>query len=110
MRKSILKTGVVCTALILSGAVMAADEDMMDGNDMTTFEGIDTDGDHYISKEEAAAREDLSTHWESIDTDHNGRLNSSEFSAFEGEGRFVPPDENEIPEPGAAPYDPGKNQ
>ena len=72
--------------------------------DTTTFEGLDVDGNGYISADEARARADLTTQWETADQDRDGKLNSAEFSAFEGIGRFVPPEDSEIAEPGAAPY------
>ena len=69
-----------------------------------TFEQIDVDGDGYISVEEASVREGLSEKLLIIDANDDGKLNSAEFSAFEGKGRFSPPEESEISEPGAAPY------
>lgn len=107
MSKSIIITGLASALLILSGAVSAAGGMMSsDEEDTMTFEGLDTNGDGYISAEEAAYREDLTQNWKRIDTDNDNQLDSSEFSAFEGEGRMTPPEESEIPEPGAAPYEP----
>lgn len=119
MRYANLKTGLAGIALVLSGTVSAAGDDMMEKGGMMgqggmgegetmTFESIDTNGDHSISREEAANRDDLKANWDRIDTDNNNQLDISEFSAFEGKGRYAPPEESEIPEPGAAPYDPGK--
>jgi len=69
-----------------------------------TFEQLDVDGDGYISAQEAEARPDLAAAMQSSDTNQDGKLNSAEFSAFEGRGTFTPPEESEIAEPGAAPY------
>lgn len=69
-----------------------------------TFEELDTDGDGYISKPESTARLDLEVNFDSIDKDGNGRLNIKEYEAYQGKGRMSPPEESEIPEPGAAPY------
>ncbi len=69
-----------------------------------TFEELDTDANGYISKEEAMERSDVGRNYKRIDQDQDGQLSSGEFSAFEGEGKFSPPEESETPEPGAAPY------
>lgn len=68
------------------------------------FDDIDTDKDGYISKSEAEANKSIQSNWDKVDRDMNGKVDISEFSAFEGEGMFQPP-ELEEPEPGAAPMD-----
>jgi len=83
--------------LLLSGTVASADFPM-------TFEAVDTDGDGYISNTEAGARADLAESWQAIDKNTDNRLDITEFSAFESEGRFTPPEESEEPGLGAAPY------
>jgi len=88
----------VTSAIVLSSGLAVAEEYMQ------TFEQIDADGDGYISVEEARVREGLSDKLLVIDSNADGKLNSAEFSAFEGQGRFTPPEESEISEPGAAPY------
>jgi Ca2+-binding EF-hand superfamily protein len=84
-------------ALLLSGTVASAEPP-------TTFETLDTDGDGYISSTEAGARADLKESWQAIDKNTDNQLDITEFSAFEGEGRFTPPEESEEPGLGAAPY------
>ena len=84
-------------AIVLSGTLWAAEPPM-------TFEALDTDGDGYISNTEAGAREDLTKGWQAIDKNTDNKLDITEFSAFESEGRFTPPEESEEPGVGAAPY------
>lgn len=68
-----------------------------------TFEDLDSNTDGYISQKEAKARKDLSDNWKSADKNADGKLDSAEFIAFEGKGRFVPPDEMIDKGIGAAP-------
>ena len=98
MRKKASFIIAVASAIVLSTAPAAAEEYVQ------TFEEIDVDGDGYISAKEAEVRPDLSENLQASDTNKDGKLNSAEFSAFEGKGRFTPPEESEIAEPGAAPY------
>jgi hypothetical protein len=88
---------VTAGAMLLSGTLWAAEPPM-------TFEALDTDGDGYISNTEAGAREDLTKGWQAIDKNTDNKLDITEFSAFESEGRFTPPEESEEPGIGAAPY------
>lgn len=69
-----------------------------------TFEALDQDGNGYISSQEAAARQDLVDNWASIDKNGDDKINITEFSAFEGTGTFVPPEDSEEAGIGAAPY------
>ena len=66
-----------------------------------TFEQLDKNGDGYISADEAKANPDLAKKFAKADKDSNGKLDISEFSAFEE--RLVPADDMQEPEPGAAP-------
>ena len=50
-----------------------------------TFKSLDTDGDGFISIIEATGQNDLLRNWVNIDTDANGLVEMSEFSAFESE-------------------------
>ena len=84
-------------ALFICGSAVAADYP-------STFESLDTDGNGYISDSEANARKDLSENWKDIDKNTDNQLDITEFSAFESEGRFTPPEESEEPGLGAAPY------
>jgi hypothetical protein len=69
---------LVAGALSLSAPVGA-------GDDPTTFETLDADGNGYISEKEAAARNDLLERWIVIDTNTDNQLDITEFSAFESE-------------------------
>ena len=48
------------------------------------FKNLDTNHDGYISKEEAMKSKWLSQDWSKVDTNKDGKLEESEFSAFEG--------------------------
>lgn len=50
-----------------------------------SFEDLDSDGDGYISKEEAADHPEVIENWQRYDTDRDGRLDEAEFSAFESD-------------------------
>lgn len=47
------------------------------------FNKLDTNHDGYISREEARSDRQLSQDWDSADTNQDGKLEESEFSAFE---------------------------
>ena len=87
--------GVVVALFMMSFAIAGT-------TDKTMFNQFDTDGDGYISKQEASQREDLQKNWEQADKDNDNKLDVSEFSAFESREMFQPA-EVEEPEPGAAP-------
>ena len=65
------------------------------------FEEIDSDRNGAISRSEATARAELVVNFGQIDSDGDGTLSVDEYSAYMNEG--VPPEDVEIPEPGAAP-------
>ena len=96
-------TRLLLTAIFLSlGSMSMAAEDQAAS---TTFEEIDANHDGVISKAEAIKRDDIAKHWETIDTNKNGNINIDEFVAYESKGRFVPPDDMDTPELGAAPME-----
>jgi hypothetical protein len=66
------------------------------------FDDVDQDGDGYISKSEAKNLTEMQSNWSDADTDKDGKIDVSEFGAFEGKDMFQPADVEE-PEPGAAP-------
>jgi len=70
--------------------------------ELQTFDDVDEDGDGYITKKEAKDLTEIQTNWMKADTDKDGKIDVSEFSAFEGREMFQPADVEE-PEPGAAP-------
>lgn len=65
------------------------------------FEEIDGDRNGAISRSEAEVRAELVTNFSQIDSDGDGTLSVDEYSAYMNKG--VPPEDVEIPEPGAAP-------
>lgn len=65
------------------------------------FEHIDSDHNGAISLQEAGARAELVTNFSEIDSDHDGSLSVDEYSTYMNKG--LPPEDMEIPEPGAAP-------
>lgn len=75
-----------------------------DVEDRFTFESYDTNGDGVLSEEEAAQIEGIEGNWKQADADGNARLDPVEFSAFVSRNRFVPPDDDELPALGAAPF------
>ena len=48
-----------------------------------SFQQLDADGDGYISAQEASGNQTLAGQWRSADRNDDGRLDQSEFSAFE---------------------------
>lgn len=97
MQKKAILVTLSALLLALSGYAAAAET-------VLTFEQFDADGNGYISAEEASAGSELSANFKASDGNSDGQLDISEFSAFEGKGRLTPPEDAEIPEPGAAPY------
>jgi len=93
---------IICiiTGLVLGLGVVTA----LSAEEVLTFDDMDVDSDGYISRDEAKAQKSINRNWAKIDADKDGNIDISEFSAFESIGRFVPPVESEIPEPGAAPF------
>lgn len=67
-----------------------------------TFQQLDMNKDGYVSIIEATGHDELLKKWSEVDEDTDGRLEMTEFSAFEVNPTFVPdPDDEEI---GAAPH------
>lgn len=69
------------------------------------FEELDVDANAFISKDEAKVRKDLVKNFKKIDEDKDGKLSISEYQAYEGKGRYQPPEETETPELGASPVE-----
>lgn len=65
------------------------------------FEDIDRNHNGAISMGEAKVRGDLVKNFKEIDTNGDNALSVDEYSAYMNEGS--PPEDVEIPEPGAAP-------
>jgi Ca2+-binding EF-hand superfamily protein len=72
------------------------------------FDSMDENKDGSISVNEATGQTEILRNWVNIDKNVDGKLEYSEFSAFEtmkekAKG-YEPPYNDESPEPGAAPY------
>ncbi len=61
------------------GAAYGADADAFEYG----FQSMDRNKDGYLSREEASEHEELALKWDEADTNHDGKLDESEFSAFE---------------------------
>ena len=95
MNHSKLITGLLL--FVFTAAIAVAEEYPI------KFEILDADSNAYISKTEASVRKDILKNYQEIDKDKDGVLSLSEYQAYEGKGRFQPPEETETPELGAAP-------
>jgi Ca2+-binding EF-hand superfamily protein len=104
MSKEYQKVGIRVFASIIAAGTLSLSAPLSAGDYQATFESLDADGNGYISNEEAAARKDIDERWVIIDKNSDGKLDITEFSAFESEGRFTPPEESEDAGIGAAPY------
>jgi Ca2+-binding EF-hand superfamily protein len=98
------KHGIRLFASMIAAGTLSLSAPLSAGEYQATFEALDADGDGYISNKEAAARKDIDERWVIIDKNSDGQLDITEFSAFESEGRFTPPEESEDAGIGAAPY------
>lgn len=96
-----MKGFIICTVVLFAPVVLLPAHAT---EDYSVFENVDGNADGYISKDEAQVRKDLRDNWKTIDTDDDGKIGISEFSAFEGRGRLAPPEDPDMGEPGAAPY------
>jgi len=77
---------------------------LAESNVDTEFNALDQDGDGSISINEASGRLDLLKKWVDADTNADGKLERSEFSAFEElPAKTFEPVQPENPEPGAGP-------
>lgn len=70
-----------------------------------SFNKLDKDQNGYISQQEAKDNKQLLEQWDSVDADADGKLEMSEFSAFESgkASAFEPGDNPDEPGLGAAP-------
>ena len=75
-----------------------------DVEDRFTFESFDVNGDGVISPAEAIEVAGLVEEWIKGDKDGDSVIDPVEFSVFASKGRFVPPDEDELPALGSAPF------
>jgi len=96
---SIAISATIAAAIMASSAVLAGQT-----SDNAAFKQLDKNSDGYISIEEAAANAALVKSWKKFDKDINEKLEMSEFSAFEEEQTFVPPENSDAPGIGAEPH------
>ena len=95
----IFKSLLCITAVLFCSTVFAEDSDVPEA-----FRMMDTNGDGYISINEASGRLELLRQWVNADKNSDGQIELSEFSAFEGlPATTFEPVQPEDAEPGAAP-------
>lgn len=88
---------ILASALLVPFTVFAGGT-----NNEKAFNNLDKNHDGSISKEEAAGSDALIADWATIDTDGNGTIEMTEFSALESVDAYVPQESDEEPI-GAAP-------
>ncbi len=74
---------------------------MLNASQIYIFEELDSNRNGAISMDEAMIRQDLVDNFAEIDRDGDNSLSVDEYSDYMNKG--VPPEDVEIPEPGAAP-------
>lgn len=75
-----MRTMPIATAFVLMTAGAAQAEPPS-----SQFQNLDADANGYLSQQEAASNADLGMRWEKLDANQDGRLDTSEFSAFEAD-------------------------
>jgi Ca2+-binding EF-hand superfamily protein len=76
-----LKDVLIVALIALFPLAVSAGE--MQSTYKETFKKLDTNKDGYISKDEAMADKELSKDWSHADKNSDGKVEESEFSAFE---------------------------
>ncbi len=84
--------------LLLTGVATST---MLNAAQIYIFEELDSNRNGAISMDEAKVRADLVENFTEIDSDGDNTLSVDEYSNYMNKG--VPPEDVEIPEPGAAP-------
>ena len=94
-----MKLAIIMTAglLAVASASFAADTD-----NEKVFKMLDKNNDGFITKSEVSSVKKLIKDWDSIDTDKNGSIAMSEFSAVKSADAYAPVEEENEPI-GAAP-------
>ena len=80
--------------LALAGPVLAAgvSEGEAGASSASAFVELDTDGDGYLTKQEAEVQSGLVNNWEQADSNGDQQIDSTEFAAFEIEQGAQPTD------------------
>jgi hypothetical protein len=91
------------TVIVYSGMLLAAAHSVTAENAYPIYEEIDFNTDGWISKQEASQRPDLLANWERIDTNNDGLIGPMEYLHYESGSSYVPPDDRQDMDPGAAP-------
>lgn len=73
------------------GQGMEQDSGAMGAQEHPTFSQLDVNQDGQISRDEASSSEELATNMDQADTDGNGSISESEFSAFEVQQGWTAP-------------------
>lgn len=96
-----IKGFLVVAAVVFPLCVSAGDK----STTQESFNKLDKNKDGYISQQEAQADKKLTEQWDSVDADTDGKIEMSEFSAFEAgtAPSFTPPDNPDEPGLGATP-------
>ena len=84
--------------LLAAGLATSA---VVNASQVYIFEQIDSNHNGAISREEATIRADLIENFTQLDSNGDNSLSVDEYSDYMNKG--VPPEDVEIPEPGAAP-------
>lgn len=92
-----LKLFVTISALTAASFAFAGDT-----NNAKVFKLLDKNNDGFITKTEVSSVKKLIKDWDSIDTDKNGNIAMTEFSAVESAEAYTPVESDEEPI-GAAP-------
>ena len=77
------KTLITLSAAMFATGLAVAGEKMGQKND---YEALDQNSDGLINSDEAAQSRELSEAWTQVDTNQDGVIDKSEFSAFEAMG------------------------
>lgn len=106
-----MRMGLLIAAAVIFPLSACAEGDTPDvlGSESTeqSFKSLDTNNDGYISQKEAKADPMLSKQWDAADANSDGKVEKSEFSAFEAgttpARTYVPEEDYDEPGIGAAP-------
>jgi len=104
-----MKKGFLIAAAVMFSVNVYAEGDTPDvlgtPDTQKTFNSLDTNHDGYISPQEAKADPKLSEQWDSADANGDGKIEESEFSAFEAgtAPTYVPRENPDEPTIGAEP-------